>query len=150
MFVLTYFPQVAVLAFISGPLGKLLLKSCVDPRALQTDFVPIRPYLAFIAAVPLVLAESYFITNILLRSLLLSGATDKVFDAVLVQKGYSDLVERGRSIKTSKNGGKSLGKALLKPLSSKFSTVRLTFIAKDCGRGNADPPSVSRRDCGAI
>lgn len=100
MFIFTYLPQVGVLAFISGPL-------------------------AFIAAIPLVLAESYAISTFLLRSTLLPGATEKIFDAVLVQKGYGDLVERGRTLKSGRGGGTVLGASLLKPVTSKFSTEGL-------------------------
>lgn len=56
------------------------------------------------------------------------GATEKLFDAVLVQKGYSDLVEKGRTLKT-KNGATVLGGAILKPISSKFSTVSFCVLA---------------------
>ncbi|KDE07691.1 hypothetical protein MVLG_02150 [Microbotryum lychnidis-dioicae p1A1 Lamole] len=100
MFIVTYLPQVAVLSVVSGPL-------------------------AFIAAVPIVLAESYAITNVLLKSFLLAGATDKLFDAVLVNKGLSSLVERGREVNSTRGGGAVLGKSLLKPISSKFSTEGL-------------------------
>lgn len=100
MFLFTYLPQVGVLAFISGPL-------------------------AFLAAIPVVLAESYFITSFFIRGTLLPGATEKIFDAVLVQKGYGDLVERGRTLKSGRGGGTVLGASLLKPVTSKFSTEGL-------------------------
>lgn len=57
MFFFTYLPQVAALAFVSGPL-------------------------AFIAAVPLVLGESYLVINFLARSLLFDRAGVDLFDAV--------------------------------------------------------------------
>ncbi|SGY13346.1 BQ5605_C010g05840 [Microbotryum silenes-dioicae] len=69
--------------------------------------------------------ESYAITNVVLKSFLLAGATDKLFDAVLVNKGLSSLVERGREVNSTRGGGAVLGKSLLKPISSKFSTEGL-------------------------
>ncbi|SCV69956.1 BQ2448_1350 [Microbotryum intermedium] len=96
MFIVTYLPQVAVLSVVSGPL-----------------------------AVPIVLAESHAITTVVLKSFLLAGATDKLFDAVLVNKGLSSLVERGREVKSTRGGGAVLGKSLLKPISSKISTEGL-------------------------
>lgn len=97
MSVFTYPPQVALLAFVSGPL-------------------------AFIAAVPAVLAESWLIITFLNKAFFVKDASEKVFDAVLAQRGYSDLVEKGRTVRKS-GGGLVLGKSLLQPISSKFSTV---------------------------
>ncbi|ORX41188.1 hypothetical protein BD324DRAFT_613564 [Kockovaella imperatae] len=96
LFTFTYLPQVAVLAFVSGPL-------------------------AFVAAIPLVLGESYVVINFLLRAFIFGQLGEDLFDMVLVQKGQSALVERGRQV-TSK-GGKTmqLGKMITKPL-SRFST----------------------------
>ncbi|KZV71543.1 hypothetical protein PENSPDRAFT_650559 [Peniophora sp. CONT] len=95
-FTFTYLPQVAVLVFVSGPL-------------------------AFIAAVPLVLGEAYVVINFLTKSLVLGQAGVDLFDAVLVQKGHTALVERGRQVTSSGGKGRQLGKLLTKPL-SKFST----------------------------
>ncbi|KAK4703917.1 hypothetical protein P7C70_g2293, partial [Phenoliferia sp. Uapishka_3] len=99
MAVFTYLPQVAVLALVSGPL-------------------------AFIAAIPAVLAESWLIITFLNKAFYVKDASEKVFDAVLAARGYSDLVEKGRTIKKS-GGGMVLGKSLLGPISSKFSTEGL-------------------------
>lgn len=97
MFGLTYLPQVAVLAFISGPL-------------------------AFVAAVPLVLGEAYVVINFLTKTFLLGQVGIDLFDEVLVQKGHTTLVERGRQVNTSSGGKtKQLGKSLSRPL-SRFST----------------------------
>jgi len=96
MFFLTYLPQVAVLAFVSGPL-------------------------AFIAAVPLVLGESYVLIMFFTKGFLLGPAGLDLFDAVLLQKGCTDLVEKGRQVTTSGGKTKQLGKLLGKPL-SRFST----------------------------
>ncbi|KAK4688815.1 hypothetical protein P7C73_g1312, partial [Tremellales sp. Uapishka_1] len=96
MFFLTYLPQVAVLAIVSGPL-------------------------AFVAAVPLVLAETYVVLNFLTKTFLLGQAGTDLFDAVLLQKGHSTLVERGRQVNSSGGKSKQLGKVLTKPL-SRFST----------------------------
>ncbi|KAK4057212.1 hypothetical protein OIO90_001707 [Microbotryomycetes sp. JL221] len=99
LFVLTYLPQVAVLAVVSGPFS-------------------------FIAAIPLVLAESFLVSSFLVRTMIMPGASEKLFDAVLVQKGHSDLVEQGRTL--NKTGGQiTLGKSVLKPISKRFSTEGL-------------------------
>lgn len=100
MFIFTYLPQVAILALITGPLAP-------------------------IAALPVIFGEIYVISNFLVRSFILPGATEKIFDAVLVQKGHKELVERGRTLKSGRGGGTVLGKSLLKPVSSKFSTEGL-------------------------
>jgi len=92
MFFFTYLPQVAVLAFVTGPL-------------------------AFAAAIPLVLAEAYAIVNTITRSFLFDQASTDLFDAVLVQKGQVALVQRGRQVSSSGNTGKQLGRLLSKPLS---------------------------------
>ncbi|GAA5878548.1 hypothetical protein JCM8547_008790 [Rhodosporidiobolus lusitaniae] len=99
LFTFTYFPQVAVLAVISGPL-------------------------AFIAAVPLVLAESYAVILFLHRTFLTPAISEKIFDAVLLQKGHDDLVAKGRAL-DKKGGSVSLGKSLLRPVTSKFSAQGL-------------------------
>ncbi|GAA5840514.1 hypothetical protein JCM5353_006575 [Sporobolomyces roseus] len=98
MFIFTYFPQVAVCALFSGPL-------------------------AFAVAVPLVLGESYFILQILLRSLISPQLNERIFDAILIQRGHTQLVEKGRKISRG-SGGVSLGKSLLKPV-RKFSAEGL-------------------------
>ncbi|GAA5863951.1 hypothetical protein JCM3774_004429 [Rhodotorula dairenensis] len=97
MFTFTYLPQVAALSVISGPL-------------------------AFIAAVPLVLAETYAIIMFIHRTFLNAAVSERIFDAILVQKGFSDLVENGRSL--SKRGGSvELGKSILSPVKNRFSTA---------------------------
>ncbi|WRT64949.1 uncharacterized protein IL334_001890 [Kwoniella shivajii] len=98
LFFFTYLPQVAVLAFVSGPL-------------------------AFGLAIPVVLGEAYVVVNFLTRALLVNQAGVDLFDAVLLQKGHSALVEHGRQVTSGGSGGKSkvLGTLLMKPL-SRFST----------------------------
>ncbi|KAK6903901.1 hypothetical protein L486_03476 [Kwoniella mangroviensis CBS 10435] len=98
LFSFTYLPQVAVLAFVSGPL-------------------------AFALAVPLVLGESYVVINFLTRALLVNQAGVDLFDAVLLQRGHLTLVEHGRQVTSGGSSGKSkvLGTLLMKPL-SRFST----------------------------
>jgi len=92
MFFFTYLPQVAALAFVSGPL-------------------------AFAAAIPLVLGEAYVIVNFFTRAFVLGQIGIDLFDAVLVQKGHVALVERGRQINDSGGKSKQLGRLLTKPLS---------------------------------
>ncbi|GAA6060055.1 hypothetical protein JCM10212_001052 [Sporobolomyces blumeae] len=98
MFLFTYFPQVAFFAIVSGPL-------------------------AFAVAVPVVLAESYLVLQFLLRTLISPQLNERIFDAILIQRGHTELVERGRKISRG-SGGVSLGKSLLKPV-RKFSVEGL-------------------------
>ncbi|GAA5975027.1 hypothetical protein JCM5350_004552 [Sporobolomyces pararoseus] len=92
MFVFTYFPQVALFSVFSGPL-------------------------AFAVAVPVVLAESYFILTLILRSLISPQLNSRIFDAILIQRGHTSLVSQGRSINRNRSGGAvTLGKELLKPV----------------------------------
>ncbi|KIR42613.1 hypothetical protein I307_00961 [Cryptococcus deuterogattii 99/473] len=92
LFAFAYLPQVAVLAVISGPL-------------------------AFALAIPLILGEAFVVVMFLTRGILVAQATVDIFDAVLLQKGHSALVENGRQI-TNKGGKvKQLGTMMTKPLS---------------------------------
>ncbi|WVF69993.1 hypothetical protein IAT40_004778 [Kwoniella sp. CBS 6097] len=96
LFFFTYLPQVAVLAFVSGPL-------------------------AFVLAIPLVLSEAFVVINFLTRALLVNQAGIDLFDAVLLLKGHSSLVEHGRQVTSTGGTTKQLGTLLMKPL-SRFST----------------------------
>jgi len=98
-FFFTYLPIVTVLAFVTGPL-------------------------AFIAAIPLVLGLSYLVIMFLTRTLLLATAQVDLFDAVLLAKNHTQLVQKGRLLNPSNNGGKvtQLGKAITRPLAGRFST----------------------------
>lgn len=118
-----YLPQVAVLAVISGPLG-------ASPSALPRLLAPFAHFArslvmtAFVAAIPLVLAESYFIILFLHRTFLTPAVAERIFDAVLVQKGHAALVEKGRALNKS-GGSVTLGKSLLSPVARKFSAQGL-------------------------
>lgn len=72
MFVFTYLPQVAVLAFVSGPLGKLAIHT---PGMIANS-------LAFIAAVPLVLGEAYVVVNFVTKAFFFDRIGTDLFDAV--------------------------------------------------------------------
>ncbi|OWZ45806.1 hypothetical protein C356_03065 [Cryptococcus neoformans c45] len=92
LFTFAYLPQVAVLAVISGPL-------------------------AFVLAIPLILGEAFVMVMFLTRGILVAQATVDIFDAVLLQKGHTVLVENGRHV-TNKGGRvKQLGTLMTKPLS---------------------------------
>lgn len=83
LFFFTYLPHVAVLAFVSGPLGEC-------KQTWQMLIV------AFIAAIPLILGEAYFIINYLARSFLFGQLEVDLFDTVLAQRGHQELVKQGR------------------------------------------------------
>lgn len=119
MFFFTYLPQVAMLAFVSGPLGTSLPPVSPDAAANPSSRA------AFIAAIPVVLTESWVLVTFLNKTFYVSDASLKVFDTVLAQRGHADLVQKGRSISgKGKGGALVMGKSLLKPVTSKFSTVR--------------------------
>ncbi|KAG7086732.1 hypothetical protein E1B28_002665 [Marasmius oreades] len=91
MFIFTYLPQLAFCAIFSGPL-------------------------AFIPAAVMVFGESYALSSLVAKTFLLGALQDKIFDAVLLQKGQESLVARGREVKSSSSGVKTLGKSFTKPL----------------------------------
>ncbi|KAF8906047.1 hypothetical protein CPB84DRAFT_1676129 [Gymnopilus junonius] len=101
LFFFTYLPQVAFCALFSGPL-------------------------AFVTATLLVLSESYVLVSVVSKAFFLSTAQDRIFDAVLLQLGKQQLVERGRQVRSNSSGFKVLGRSLTQPLSrfSKEGTMR--------------------------
>lgn len=92
MFVVTYLPQVAIMAFTSGPL-------------------------AAISAALLVLSESSTLTMILSKGFFIEGALVDTFDATLVKRGQVTLVSRDRQVKSGSVGDVfgRLGKMASKP-----------------------------------
>jgi uncharacterized protein involved in cysteine biosynthesis len=103
MFLFTYVPQAALLAFTSGPLAP-------------------------ISAALLVLSESSTITNFLARSFLLRDALVDTFDGTLVARGEGALVKRGREVKSAAASADGegnpvmdrLGKLLKRPFADGF------------------------------
>lgn len=93
MFLFTYLPQAGVLSLVNGPIGA-------------------------INAAALVLSESSFIINHLLRTFLLEQSLLDLFDAALVCEGQEALVANGRELNPGKRfeGTKKLGKLVSKPL----------------------------------
>lgn len=95
MFFFTYVPQMAIMAFTSGPL-------------------------AAISAGLLVLTESATITNLLSRSFVVQEALIDTFDGTLVARGQEPLVSQGRQLKPrsgSRDTVARLGKIISRPLS---------------------------------
>ena len=90
MFLFTYLPQMAVMAFTSGPL-------------------------AAISAALLVLSESSTLFTILSKTFLIEDALVDTFDGVLVSKNTTDLVSEGRQIKGGSDIMGKLGKLTKKP-----------------------------------
>lgn len=104
MFFFTYVPQVALLAFTSGP------------------FAPI-------SAALLVLSESSTITNFIARGFLLEESLIDTFDGTLIARGQTALVAAARTVKPellsdSDNPISRLGQLARKPL-EKFSVTSL-------------------------
>ncbi|KAJ5281019.1 hypothetical protein N7478_006391 [Penicillium angulare] len=96
MFFFTYVPQMAVMAFTSGPL-------------------------AAISAGLLVLTESATLTNVLSRSFLVQDALVDTFDGTLIAREQEALVAQGRQIKPQFGGRDAvarLGKLFSKPFSN--------------------------------
>ncbi|KAK4693815.1 hypothetical protein P7C71_g3648, partial [Lecanoromycetidae sp. Uapishka_2] len=99
MFAFTYLPQMAVMAFTSGPL-------------------------AAISAALLVLSESSTLFTILSKTFLIEDALVDTFDGVLVTKNTTNLVSEGRQIKGGSNLMGKLGKITKKPF-QKFTPTAL-------------------------
>lgn len=99
MFVFTYVPQMAIMAFTSGPL-------------------------AAISAALLVLSESSTLFTILSKTFLIEDALVDTFDGVLVSKDTTSLVSEGRQIKGGSNVMGKLGKMTKKPF-QKFTPTAL-------------------------
>ncbi|KAL8917358.1 MAG: hypothetical protein Q9208_007975 [Pyrenodesmia sp. 3 TL-2023] len=91
MFVFTYLPQAAIMAFTSGPL-------------------------AAISAGLLVLSESSTLITILSKTFLIEDALIDTFDGTLVSKNTTDLLSEGRQIQAGGDPMAKLGKLLKKPL----------------------------------
>ncbi|GAB7359564.1 hypothetical protein MBLNU230_g6752t1 [Neophaeotheca triangularis] len=92
MFLFTYLPQAAMLAFTSGPLAAL-------------------------TAMLLVASQSSTITMLLSKTLLIEDALIDTFDGTLVSRGHTALVGRERTVKGSSAGDvvARLGKLAAKP-----------------------------------
>ena len=99
MFVFAYLPQMAVMAFTSGPLAPL-------------------------TAAVLVLSESSTIFTILSKTLLIEDALVDTFDGVLVSKNTTELVSGGRQINSGSDPIAKLGKLAKKPF-AKFTPKAL-------------------------
>ncbi|KAH6630167.1 hypothetical protein B0J18DRAFT_407458 [Chaetomium sp. MPI-SDFR-AT-0129] len=99
MFFFTYLPQLALMAFVNGPLA-------VFTTAL------------------LILNESSTITGIVSRNYLLQDAILDTFDGTLVARNKSQVVAEGREVKRSGDAIQRLGKALKKPF-GRFSVNEL-------------------------
>lgn len=95
MFFFTYMPQMAIMAFTSGPLSA-------------------------ISAGLLVLSESATITNLLSRSFLVEDALIDTFDGTLIARDQESLVAQGRQVKPRSSGKDAiarLGKVFSRPFS---------------------------------
>jgi hypothetical protein len=90
MFFFTYLPQVAIMAFVNGPLA-------VFTTAL------------------LILNESSTITGIISKNYLLQDAILDTFDGTLVARNKSNIVAEGREVKARGDSIQRLGKALKTP-----------------------------------
>jgi hypothetical protein len=99
MFFFTYIPQLAVMAFVNGPL-------------------------AVITTALLILNESSTITGILSNNYLLQEAIMDTFDGTLMARHASGVVAEGRELKARGDSIQRLGKALKKPF-ARFSVNEL-------------------------
>ena len=90
MFVFTYLPQAAVMAFTNGPI-------------------------AAISAAVLVLSESSTLVTVLSKTFLISDALVDTFDGTLVSKNTTNLVSEGRQVKAGGDPIAKLGKLVKKP-----------------------------------
>jgi hypothetical protein len=99
MFVFTFLPQMAVMAFTSGPLAPL-------------------------TATLLVLSESSTIFTILSKTFLIEDALVDTFDGVLLSRNTTELVSGGREIKRGSDPMARLGKLVKRPF-AKFTPKAL-------------------------
>jgi len=90
MFLFTYLPQAAIMAFTSGPF-------------------------AAISAALLVLSESSTLFTLLSKNFLIADALADTFDGVLISKNTTELVAEGRQINSGNNSAAMLGKMIKKP-----------------------------------
>lgn len=103
MFLFTYVPQVAVMAFTSGPL-------------------------AAVSAALLVLSESSTLFTILSKTFLIEDALTDTFDGVLVSKNTTNLVSEGRQIKGGNDIMGKLGKLTKKPFQKFTPTAIIRYF----------------------
>lgn len=99
MFVFTFLPQMAVMAFTSGPLAPL-------------------------TATLLVLSESSTAFTILSKTFLFQDALVDIFDGVLVSKNRTELVSGGREVKAGRDYMAKLGRLVKRPF-ARFSPKAL-------------------------
>ena len=90
MFLFTYLPQAAIMAFTQGPL-------------------------AAVSAAVLVLSESSTLFTILSKTFLIEDALLDTFDATLLARGTTDLVASGRQITAGSDPVAKLGRLIKKP-----------------------------------
>ncbi|SPQ19707.1 0e004db5-227e-4988-afb8-5800afdcfd65 [Thermothielavioides terrestris] len=92
MLFFTYLPQLAVMAFVNGPL-------------------------AVLTTALLILNESSTITSLISKSYLLQDALLDTFDGTLVARDATDIVAEGRELNARGDSIQRLGKAIKKPFS---------------------------------
>lgn len=90
MFTLTYFPQLAILVFVDGPI-------------------------AVLSTVLLVLNESSTVVSMVSRTWILQDALLDTFDGTLVSKNATNLVTEGRELKSGSDPIAKLGKIIRSP-----------------------------------
>lgn len=103
MFVFTYIPQAAVMAFTSGPL-------------------------AAITAALLVLSESSTLFTIFSKTFLIDDALVDTFDGVLLSKNTTDLVSEGRQVKAGGDPIAKLGTLVKSPLAKFTPKAMIRYV----------------------
>jgi len=99
MFVFTYLPQAAILAFTSGPV-------------------------AAVSAALLVLSESSTIFNIVSKSFLIEDSLVDTFDGTLLSRNDTSIVSKGREVRSAGDSVARLGKMIKSPF-AKFAPKAL-------------------------
>ena len=105
MFLVTYLPQMAIMAFTSGPLAAM-------------------------SAALLVLSESSTLTMILSKSFLIEGALVDTFDATLLERGQTSLVSKDRTVKAGGIGNVfgRMGKLASKPFAKWSPDAMIKYV----------------------
>lgn len=103
MFFFTYLPQLAILVFVNGPL-------------------------AVFTTVLLILSESSTIINLVSRNFMLQDALLDTFDATLVAKNATEIVQEGRELKSGGDPMARLGKIIRSPFAKFSPTAIIRYV----------------------
>lgn len=103
MFLVAYLPQVAIMAFSSGPI-------------------------AAVTAALLTLSESSTLVNFISRTYLIQDALLDTFDGTLVSQGHTALVSDARKVSAGRDSIARLGKLVSRPLAKFTPSAMIRYV----------------------